>query len=259
MGLCVMGLQMGHGLVRLPLANGVEPGDSSRTASKPRLLDLFCGAGGAAVGYERAGFEVIGVDINPQPRYPFEFCHVDAFKFLEFLFESGFENWWDFDVIHASPPCQKWTLAQNARKFADKHEDLIAPLRPLLEDTHLPYVIENVPKSPLRADLILCGTQFGLEYEGFELRRHRVFELNWDFGALLPPCSHVLPAAPVFGHSASRDFRRLYGRDFNAEAKREIMGVQWMTREESREAIPPAFTEFIGTQLLAHLKATVAA
>lgn len=249
---------MGHGLVRLPQ----ETADSkSREAHsrRPRLLDLYCGAGGAATGYARAGFEVIGVDIKPQPRYPYEFVQADALEFMEWTFDAGFENWWDWDVIHASPPCQRWTAAQNASKNADAHADILTPTRTWLEDTHLPYVIENVPKAPMRADVVLCGTQFGLQYDGFELRRHRVFELNWDFGALTPPCSHVLPAAPVFGHSASRDFRRLYGRDFGAEAKRTIMGVEWMTREESREAIPPAFTEFIGAQLVAHLAAKVAA
>lgn len=217
---------------------------------KPRLLDLFCGAGGAAMGYARAGFDICGVDVNEQPRYPFEFLRFDItdWQRTRELIEDD-----DFAAIHASPPCQRWTIGQNARKNADAHPDLITPLRPLLEAAGLPYVIENVPRAPLRRDVVLCGTQFGLVHDGFELRRHRIFELNWPIGCLVPPCAHQLPAAPVFGHNAGRDFMRRHGRGFNAVAMRAIMGTHWMTRDETSEAIPPDFAELIGRQLLQHV------
>jgi Site-specific DNA methylase len=221
---------------------------------KPRLLDLFCGAGGAAMGYHRAGFEVVGVDIAPQPRYPFEFCHADAFEFFEYLLDAGFENWWDFDAIHASPPCQRW--AASAHYQGNDHPDLVTPLRVWLDDTHLPYVIENVPRAPLRQDVVLCGTQFGLEADGFEVRRHRIFEVNWPFGSLTPPCQHQLPAMPVFGHTPNADFYKRHGFAPGADAKRQAMGIDWMNRNELAEAIPPAFTEFVGAQLLAHLESS---
>lgn len=229
--------------------------------SRPRLLDLFAGAGGAAVGYHRAGFDVVGVDIRPQPRYPFEFVQRDALWFVERLAWDVPHGWTlrSFDAIHASPPCQRWTIGQNARHNANAHPDLITPLRPLLEETGLPYVIENVPGAPLRRDVVLCGTMFGLREDGFELRRHRLFELNWPFGSLVPPCAHELPAAPVFGHNAGRDFVRRYGRGFNAENKRRIMETPWMTRDETSEAIPPAMTELVGVQLFSHLQAKAAA
>jgi DNA (cytosine-5)-methyltransferase 1 len=215
--------------------------------SRPRLLDLFCGAGGAAMGYHRAGFEVVGVDIAPQPRYPFAFIQADALTFPP----GG------FDAIHASPPCQRYTIAQNARGNAGAHPDLVAAVRGLLIATGLPYAIENVQRSPLRNAVTLCGTSFGLGAEGFELRRHRLFECS--FPVLVSPCVHSLPAAPVFGHGAGRDFMRRYGRGFNAKAKADAMGIGWMTRDEVSEAIPPAMTEHIGHYLMAELNVRAAA
>src|SRR4051794_5410435 len=156
--------------------------------SRPRLLDLFCGAGGAARGYQRAGFHVVGVDNRPQPRYAGdEFVQADALEWDDF---DG------FDAVHASPPCQLW--AEGSRWHGNSHPDLITPLRPLLEQSGLPYIIENVPEAPLRRDVVLCGTQFGLQAEGFEVRRHRAFELNWPLGTLVPPCQHQLPSMPIF-------------------------------------------------------------
>jgi DNA (cytosine-5)-methyltransferase 1 len=215
---------------------------------RPRLLDLFSGAGGAAVGYARAGFAITGVDLAPQPRYPFEFLQADALAWLDARVESVVRR---FDVIHASPPCQRWTRAQNARGRADEHADLIAPLRVLLIATGLPYVIENVPEAPLRADLTLCGTSFGLRLRGFEVRRHRIFESNVDLGPS-PPCRHEVAAMPIFGHSENADFRRRFGI-VPLERRRAGLGCEWMSREELREAIPPAFTEWIGGVLQARL------
>lgn len=214
--------------------------------SRPRLLDLFCGAGGAAVGYHRAGFDVVGVDLAPQPHYPFEFHRADA---LEYPLGG-------YDAVHASPPCQKFTIAQNARKNAAAHPDLIAPTRARLAAAGVPYVIENVKRAPLINPVELCGTAFGLGAEGFELRRHRLFECT--FAVMVSPCWHRQPAAPVFGHNAGRDFYRRHGRGFNAAAKAAAMGIDWMTRDEVSEAIPPAFTEHIGGYLLAHLTARAA-
>jgi DNA (cytosine-5)-methyltransferase 1 len=217
-----------------------------------RLLDLFCGAGGAAVGYHRAGFEIVGVDIDAQPNYPYRLYRGDALDVVRQLIE-GTPAWphGEFDAIHASPPCQRWTRAQNAIDNADAHPDLIAPLRPLLEAAGVPYVIENVVGAPLVEPMTLCGTSFGLRAEGFEVRRHRLFESNVPLWGL--PCAHELPAMPVFGHSAGRDFRRKHGRDIGADTKRAGMGIDWMSRDEVSEAIPPAFTEFVGGQLVEQL------
>jgi DNA (cytosine-5)-methyltransferase 1 len=215
---------------------------------KPRLLDLFCGAGGCSVGYARAGFEVVGVDIAPQPNYPFEFIQRDVMT-LE-MWEDVPAN---FDAIHASPPCQAYTTAKSIR--GREHPDLVAPTRELLNATGLPWVIENVPGAPMRKDLILCGSMFGLEHRGFGVRRHRWFEFSDPHLAptLVHPCWHRLPPAYIYGHGADNKHRAMYGktsvRDWAA-----LMGIDWMTRDELAQAIPPAYTELIGAQLLAQVR-----
>src|SRR5258706_980930 len=164
------------------------PGEDPVT--RPRLLDLFCGAGGAATGYHRAGFDVTGVDIKEQPRYPFEFFQGDAMEYLEAL------TWHRADLqrlvaIHASPPCQVFSVAtQRART---NHDDLLTPTRELLEATGLPWLLENVPDSPMRADYKLCGCMFGLG----RLRRQRWFETSWYGFDLRPPCVHLEPAITI--------------------------------------------------------------
>lgn len=131
---------------------------------KPRLLDLFCKAGGAGYGYWQAGFDVVGVDIEPQKRYPFTFIQADA---LEYLARHGGE----YDAIHASPPCQAFSKMKNPDKAHRKaHPDLVDPVRELLMRTGRPYIIENVPGAPLLSPVTLCGSQFGLK-----VYRHRVF------------------------------------------------------------------------------------
>src|SRR5262245_32328515 len=144
---------------------------------RPRLLDLFCGAGGAAVGYDRAGFQVVGVDIAPQPNYPFTFGEADALEYLKWIVlpSLGARK---FAAIHASPPCQRWSTKT---RNPERHPDLIEPVRVLLESTGLPYVIENVPDAPLRDPVQLCGSSFGLG-----VQRHRSFETN--FPLLVPDC-----------------------------------------------------------------------
>lgn len=139
---------------------------------KPRLLDLFCGAGGCSEGYVRAGFEVTGVDIMPQKSYPYRFVQADALDYVKHLGHF-------YDAIHASPPCQAFSVLKNMR-HSKKHPNLVPQTRAALIQSGKPYVIENVPGAPLRADIMLCGTMFGLKTPcGAELRRHRIFETNW--------------------------------------------------------------------------------
>lgn len=194
-----------------------------------KLLDLYCGAGGAAVGYHRAGFEVVGVDIKPQPHYPFEFHQADA---LEYLAEHGHE----YDLIHASPPCQHYSSIQHITKNKHKWPDLVDPTRQLLIKIGKPYVIENVIGAPLRVDLFLCGSMFGLG-----MIRHRIFESSVPMPVLMPTCHHDNMYDPW--HSG--------GVDQQVQMSK-AMGIDWfMTRGEVREAIPPAYTEFIGRQIAA--------
>ena len=184
---------------------------------KPRLLDLFCGAGGAAMGYHRAGFDVVGVDIVRQKHYPFEFHQADA---LAFPLDG-------FDAIHASPPCQGYANVTRWRGNQDDHPRLIEPLRArLLGHT---YVIENVMDAPLREPTMLCGSMFGLP-----IRRHRIFE-----------CSFTLEAPPKCAH-------RKWHLAFMHKGERayaDAMECEWMSGKVARQAIPPAYTQWIGRQL----------
>ena len=209
-----------------------------------RLLDLFCGAGGAAMGYHRAGFEVVGVDINPQKHFPFEFHQADA---LEYVRKHGSE----FDAIHASPPCQRFSVGVPPH-IRNKYPDLIAPTRDAI--SHLPYVIENVRGAPLNATLILCGSMFGLESDtGLVLQRHRYFEAPW-LSALSMACRHQPgKTVTVTGSGTTSGNRKTLGRNIKTSEMREVMGIDWMNRDELSEAIPPAYTEFIGRKLMAIL------
>jgi len=222
----------------------------------PRLLDLFCGAGGAAVGYHRAGFEVVGVDVAPQPNYPFEFVLCDALEYLrihsDWIGKGGGD---DFAAIHASPPCQRWSTKT---KEAEKHPDLITPLLPLLEQTGLPYVIENVTQSPLRfgpgrsmgRTIMLCGSSFGLG-----VRRHRLFAANFDLMGLRCHHGRHPKIYRLYDHGKwyMSDIVHVFGTGGGKgrEHWQEAMGIDWTDdTDELREAIPPAYTEFIGHQLL---------
>jgi DNA (cytosine-5)-methyltransferase 1 len=210
--------------------------------TKPRLLDAFCGAGGAAMGYHRAGFEVVGVDIKPQPRYPFAFHQGDA---LEFIRDHGHE----FDAIHASPPCQAYSHASLGQRNAGKeYPDLLAPTRDALIATGLPWVIENVPKAPMRADIQLCGCQFGLD-----LRRERWFETSWHAFQLRPPCHHPYPVVSVVGHGTPTWVREKLGFNPTIAHYRAAMNIDWMNRDELSQAIPPDYAEHVGRQLIAVL------
>lgn len=209
--------------------------------TRPQLLDLFAGAGGAGMGYHRAGFDVVGVDLRPQPRYPFQFVQADAMQVLNYLADNA-EPWPGaprFDAIHASPPCQLYANVTAWRGTPTDHPDLLDATRQALTATGLPWVIENVPEAPLRHDLLLCGSQFGLA-----VKRHRAFETSPRLFSLLPPCRHrgLLP----FMHKGERAFA-------------DAMGCDWMTNREARQAIPPAYTTHIGEMLAAALTTGAAA
>ena len=202
--------------------------------TRPRLLDLFCGAGGCSVGYARAGFDVVGVDINPQKNYPFEFHQADAMTFpLD-----------GFDAIHASPPCQHYSMATPHERRA-LHPDLLPATRERLEVSGVPWVIENVPGSPMRADFRICGCTVGLE-----LRRVRYFETSWQHFHMHTPCHHDGPVVSVVGHGTPSWVRKQLGYNPTIHQYRAAMGIDWMNRNELSEAIPPAYTELVGAALL---------
>lgn len=192
------------------------------------------------MGYYRAGFEVIGVDNRAQPNYPFRFIQADWQEALDMLM--------DFDVIHASPPCQAYSAMSHCRPgLAATYPDLIAEVRYKLESYGLPYVIENVPGAPLREPTLLCGQMFGRA-----LYRHRLFETNFPVVAPVHQ-DHVLPASRA-GHWKPGTIMSVAGHFSPVAHARYIMGIEWMTRDEMGEAIPPAYTEYIGYLLTDQLR-----
>jgi DNA (cytosine-5)-methyltransferase 1 len=230
--------------------------------TRPRLLDLFAGAGGAAVGYHRAGFEVVGVDIAPQPRFPFEFHQAHA---VEYVMEHGAE----FDVITASPPCKVATsLKWFSERYGTEHLDMIPATRMALRHFGKPYVIENVVGARLRGPIMLCGSSFDLG-----VQRHRLFESNLPLDSL--PCDHKgqaerSPGYPVKRYHSGKPVITMspvigvFGRGQGlgpgeVELWKQAMGIDWMTRDEMAQAIPPAYTEYIGEQLMEHLLSESAA
>jgi DNA (cytosine-5)-methyltransferase 1 len=212
--------------------------------SRPRLLDMFCCAGGAGMGYHRAGFDVVGVDKDPQPNYPFEFHQADA---LEYLAEHHHE----FVAAHASPPCQPFTAyRRKGHGVGDSYVDMVAETREALIATGLPYVIENVPGAPLRDPIQLCGSSFALD-----VRRHRLFESTFPLAAV--PCDHSWQT-PRFAPATNRkNLRRTVEVGvwrIPLAVQQKAMGINWTTLRELSEAIPPAYTEFIGAQLIEALE-----
>jgi len=210
---------------------------------KPKLLDLFCGAGGAAMGYHRAGFDVVGVDIAPQKHYPFEFHQSDAMMYpLE-----------GFDAIHASPPCQAHSALRHLHPEKN-YECFIDRIREKLMKWGGPYVIENVPGAPLRNAITLCGSSFCLR-----VRRHRLFESNVRLKA--PLCNHKDQGRPidVSGTGGRRVNKRPddhggnTNKPRNIEEARNAIGINWANRDGISQAIPPAYAEFIGRQLIVFL------
>jgi len=207
---------------------------------KPLLLDLFAGAGGAGVGYARAGFRVVGVDHIPQPSYPFPLAVADA---VEFVARHGR----DYDLIHASPPCQGYS--RMARAVPTRAPRMIEVVREALVGTGRPFVIENVEGAPLDCPLLLCGTMFGLSF-----RRHRLFEIHPPLLLLTSDCSCRLGVqrGRLVGHRTSGRVGagRIQPPDFTEDQRRTALGAHWMTAREARQAVPPAFTQFIGARLL---------
>lgn len=220
---------------------------------RPKLLDLFCGAGGAAMGYYRAGFDVVGIDIKPQPRYPFEFHQADA---LEYCAARGAE----FDAIHASPVCKGYSRL--ASLFKDRvYPDQIAAVRDVLKQTNKPYAIENVVGAPLKNYVMLCGSMFGLR-----VYRHRIFECNPPIYFSPMSCNHWGKSS---GNRAIKDRMRVTpnlkdfeiltvtGHDFILSDALKSMGIDWMDQAGISQAIPPAYTEFIGKYLLEYLSRSI--
>lgn len=217
-----------------------------------RLLDLFCGAGGAAVGYHRAGFEVVGVDINPQPHYPYEFHQADAMTYpLD-----------GYDAIHASPPCHDHSTLRHTTGLDHGTGWMLDSTIARLKATAVPWVVENVENAKMPADtysIVLCGSSFGLD-----VRRHRRFSSNLML--LAAPCDHAWQT-PRFRSIDYHQVRKerlacvvgVHGHTNYAgeeQVRQAAMGIDWMGNYELTQAIPPAYTEHIGRQLLTHLEAT---
>src|SRR5437868_6730115 len=224
-----------------------------------KALDLFCGAGGASMGLHRAGFDVTGVDIKPQPHYPFRFVQGDAMHYLDGALRG-------FDLIWASPPCQAY-CALNVMKNARPHPDLVGKVRDRLKAIGMPYVIENVFGAPLQQPILLCGSSFGLQSHGYQLRRHRYFETSFTAG-LSHPCAHARKTLGIYGQKV-RDIaeeKRHYAKEKASRGKPqgvvlpqrygfEAMGIDWMNIAELSEAIPPAYSEWIARRIRAVIEA----
>ena len=221
-------------------------------AGLPVLLDLFSGGGGAAEGYRRAGFRVIGVDIEDHSR---AFARIGC-EFHRMTWEGLARFAHLAAVVCASPPCQRYSRASICRPgLAGKYPDLIAPVRTALQATGKPYVIENVEGAPLTDPVMLCGSMFGLQAEfprhgTVGLQRHRLFESNVPLTAP-GACRHELPALRVFGHGRPGN-SDLTGPGY-AQTSRDVMGIWWMTRDQLDEAVPPAYAEHVGLQIMAAL------
>lgn len=220
--------------------------------NRPLLLDVFCGAGGAGFGYHQAGFDVVGVDLHPQPNYPFRFVQADALEALGDVLEFGaHSDFGEISAIHASPPCQHYTPLGALHPHIE-YPDLVAATRGLLDQTGLPYVIENVMAAPLIKDrsITLCGGMFGLR-----TYRHRRFESNQPLIQPEHP-KHVIK-------TATKQRRKLWDEGWHVSITGDVgvylgpaaMGIDWMSGNELCQAIPPAYTQLIGRQLLNQLKA----
>ena len=206
--------------------------------SKLRLLDLFCCGGGAGMGYHQAGFEVTGIDINPQPKYPFEFIQTDAIEYLR-------DNHHKYDAFHASPPCQantKSTLVHRAN--GKEYECFIERVRGLLAEIGKPFIIENTMDAPLIKPVTLCGSMFGLK-----TYRHRLFESNINLTVPAHP-EHIAKNTKMGRKPVPGEFIQVVGHFSGVPFAREAMGIDWLGQKELAQAIPPAYTKYLGKQLL---------
>jgi DNA (cytosine-5)-methyltransferase 1 len=206
-----------------------------------KLLDLYCGVGGASVGYARAGFEVTGIDLKHGKRYPYTYIRADV---LEVIKDIDYLR--QFDVIHASPPCQTHSITQHLRNAQGKSTskiDLIPQTRQALIESGVNYIIENVPNSPLIDPVQLCGSSFGLK-----VRRHRLFESNMPIKGSV--CNHKLQGRPIGVYGSLNDEIPKGGKTAaTIDEARKAMGMDWAIWTELVEAIPPAFTQYLGEQI----------
>jgi DNA (cytosine-5)-methyltransferase 1 len=198
-----------------------------------KALDLFCGAGGASSGLAAAGYDVTGVDVSPQPNYPFAFVQADA---LTHLLDG-------YDLIWASPPCQAFTAYKRRPAHVRPRPNLIPAIRKRLQAARVPYVIENIPgaRAHLRAPVQLCGSSFGLD-----VRRHRLFECS--FVVEPPPCAHHRQTPrfpPATNRTNLRSTVEVGVWRIPLETQRAAMGIDWMTVKELSQAIPPAYAEYL--------------
>ena len=208
---------------------------------KPKLLDLYCCGGGAGYGYEQAGFEVTGIDIAPQPKHRGAFIQADAIEYLK-------AHWHEYDVIHASPPCQAYSMASMQFRIVGKeYVDLIEITRAELIKTGKPYIIENVPGSPLINPIELCGAMFGMR-----TYRHRLFESNF---LIIPPAhpKHIAPNAKMGRPVKDGEFIQYVGHFPGVKLVQEMTGLHWLGQKELAQSIPPQYTKFIGEQIIKQL------
>ncbi len=213
---------------------------------RQRIADLYCGAGGAAKGLHDAGFDVVGFDNRPQPRYPFEFHMTDALTV-----DLG-----TFDAVWASPPCQAFSnVANHARASGLEYPDLVDATRHKVEESELPWIIENVVGSPLRLDLMICGSMFD---PPMDVRRHRIFESNIPLQYPMWPCRHALmgPRFELYEHYKQRLSSTVRVNGGYTKGASEAMEIHWMTRKELTQAVPPRYSAFLGKQLIEYVRAT---
>lgn len=209
---------------------------------KLRLLDLYCCGGGASLGYEQAGWEVVGVDIAPQPNYRGAFVQADAIEYL-------LANYQDFDAVHASPPCQQYSTASMQFRVGGKfYPDLIEPTRQALLSTELPYILENVPNAPLISPIELCGSMFGLR-----TYRHRLFESNIPLIAPAHP-KHVLKNTKMGRKPKPDEFIQYVGHFSGVGEVQQMTGLTWLNQYELAQSIPPQYTKYLGEQLMTYCR-----
>jgi DNA (cytosine-5)-methyltransferase 1 len=217
--------------------------------TRPILWDLYCCQGGAGKGYHDIGFEVIGVDIKPQPRYPFRFIQANVLDFLRENLYGPFSSGRTVAAVHASPPCQ---LDSDCQRIQGRdHPDLIGPTRDLLLEFGVPYVIENVrgAAAKLRDPAMICGPMVGVD-----MYRHRYFETNWPL-SVPPHAAHTAPQVKMGRPAKAGEYIQAVGNFSGVQQAREVMEMPWANRDGLREAIPPAYTRYIGEQLMRHLSA----
>jgi DNA (cytosine-5)-methyltransferase 1 len=209
---------------------------------KLKLLDLYCGGGGAGYGYEQAGFDVTGVDLYPQPKHRGKFIQADAIEYLAAHYRQ-------YDVVHASPPCQAYSMASmQFRKQGKQYVDLISETRTALIAIGKPYVIENVPGSPLLNPVELCGAMFDMH-----TYRHRLFESNITLKAPEHP-KHIAPNAKMGRKPKPGEFIQYVGHFSGVGLVQEMTGLYWLGQSELAQSIPPQYTQYIGQQLIEYLR-----